>query len=182
MIDVLHRSAYKINVILIIMLKSKVLCDVVGRFPVDVDRPTPLSVQNFTEYFIEHNVTQRDAGISFRLHADDLLKKKAPAWCTRIPCTTKILQYCLGTDMLHDHCCCDSRHGREQFPWLPHSCYVGETCKPITGSCILYTDIRECCCDRAIAKQWETVFSSSTRTAVQMSFSLFLYVLAFVTL
>jgi len=72
----------------------------------------------------------------------------------------------------------------EKFPWLPHSCYVGEICKPITGSCILYTEIRECCCDRAIVKQWYNVFSSSPsmRSAVQLSLSLFLYVLAFILL
>lgn len=70
MIDVLHWSAYKINVILIIMLKSKVLCDVVGEFPVE----TGPVVHNFTEYFIEHNVTQKDAITSFRLHADELLR------------------------------------------------------------------------------------------------------------
>lgn len=69
MIDVLHWSAYKINVILIIMLKSKVLCDVVGEFPVEMP-----SVHDFTEYFIEHNVTQKDAITAFRLQADDLLK------------------------------------------------------------------------------------------------------------
>lgn len=76
MIDVLHWSAYKINVIIIIMLKSKVLCDVVGKFPVDSGRlsSSSLSAQDFTEYFIEHNVTEKDAGTSFRLHADELLK------------------------------------------------------------------------------------------------------------
>ncbi len=71
MIDVLHWSAYKINVILIIMLiKGKVLCDVVvGEFPVDVGP----SVHDITEYFIEHNVTEKDARTAFRLHAHDLL-------------------------------------------------------------------------------------------------------------
>jgi len=179
MIDVLHWSAYKINVILIIMLNSKVLCDVDGEFPVNGQ-----SVQHFTEYFIEHNITQKEAMTAFRLQADDLLKSKIPAWCARLPCNSTILRYCLGHGMLHDHCCCDSRHGKEQFPWLPHSCYVGEICKPITGSCILYTEIRECCCDRAIVKQWYNVFSSSPsmRSAVQLSLSLFLYVLAFILL
>lgn len=69
MIDVLHWSAYKINVILIIMLKSKVLCDVVGEFPVEMP-----SIHDFTEYFIEHNVTVKDAINSFRLQQDDLLR------------------------------------------------------------------------------------------------------------
>lgn len=83
MIDVLHWSAYKINVILIIMLKSKVLCDgvVAGEHPVETG-PSPLlpsssaSVHAFTEYFIEHNVTETEASIAFRLHADDLLKSE----------------------------------------------------------------------------------------------------------
>lgn len=69
MIDVLHWSAYKVNVILIIMLKSKVLCDVVGEFPAEVP-----AVHDFTEYFIEHNVTEKDAQTSFRLHENDLLR------------------------------------------------------------------------------------------------------------
>lgn len=69
MIDVLHWSAYKINVILIIMLKSKVLCDVVGEFPVEMP-----SVHDFTEYFIEHNVTVKDAIKSFQIQQDDLLR------------------------------------------------------------------------------------------------------------
>lgn len=70
MIDVLHWSAYKINVILIIMLKSNVLCDGVGEFPVE----TGPSVHAFTEYFIEHNITEKEAGNAFRLHANDLLE------------------------------------------------------------------------------------------------------------
>lgn len=71
MIDVLYSSAYKINVILIIMLKSKVLCGVVGEFPVTtIEMP---SIHDFTEYFIEHNVSETEAAKSFRLHADDLL-------------------------------------------------------------------------------------------------------------
>lgn len=69
MIDVLYWSAYKINVIIIIMLNSKVLCNVVGEFPVEMP-----SVHDFTEYFIEHNVTEKDAKHSFRLQEDDLLR------------------------------------------------------------------------------------------------------------
>lgn len=41
----------------------------------------------------------------------------------------------------------------EQIPWMPHSCYVPEKCKPSTRSCITYTEIRECCCDRVLAKR-----------------------------
>lgn len=75
MIDVLHRRhwcAYKLNVILIIMLKSKVFCDAVGERSTEIG-PAAV-VHDFTEYFIEHNVTEKDARTSFRLQADDLLK------------------------------------------------------------------------------------------------------------
>lgn len=44
----------------------------------------------------------------------------------------------------------------EQIPWIPHSCYVGERCLPSIGSCINYTEIRECCCDRVLAKRCKT--------------------------
>lgn len=49
----------------------------------------------------------------------------------------------------------------EQLPWLPHSCYVGENCRPIVGSCILYTDWRQCCCDKIIAEKCKLTYVSA---------------------
>lgn len=41
------------------------------------------------------------------------------------------------------------------MPWIPHSCYVGQkqNCKAKIGSCIAYTEYRECCCDRALIRR-----------------------------
>ncbi|XP_055303476.1 uncharacterized protein LOC129569087 isoform X2 [Sitodiplosis mosellana] len=84
----------------------------------------------FVEYYIEHNVSQRDAKRSF---------------------------FEIGIKLLD-----------EQIPWIPHSCYVGERCRASVGSCINYTEIRECCCDRVLAKRWKTIYSSGTMTAVNV--------------
>lgn len=47
----------------------------------------------------------------------------------------------------------------EQLPWIPHSCYVGDHCEPSIGSCIKYTEIRECCCDRVLAKRCSYIYT-----------------------
>ncbi|XP_055303473.1 uncharacterized protein LOC129569087 isoform X1 [Sitodiplosis mosellana] len=120
----------------------------------------------FVEYYIEHNVSQRDAKRSFFEIGIKLLDEKPLRWCMQ--CTDQIINYCLSGKMLDDHCCCDSRHGQEQIPWIPHSCYVGERCRASVGSCINYTEIRECCCDRVLAKRWKTIYSSGTMTAVNV--------------
>jgi len=179
MIDGHYWNAYKINVILIIMLKSKVLCHVVGELPVSTMEIT--SEHTFTEYFNEHNVSYKDAANAFRSQADELLKSNPSPMCSRTPCNSTTRTYCLNK-MLHDHCCCDFRHGKETFPWLPHSCYVGKTCKAIIGSCIAYTEIRDCCCNKAIAEKWKDTFSTSTRSTVHVSLSLALVLIVLITL
>lgn len=52
----------------------------------------------------------------------------------------------------------------DQLPWLPHTCYVGDNCKPNMRSCMQYTEVRECCCDRIMAKQWRAIRSDATRS------------------
>lgn len=160
-------AAYKVNVILLIMISIKIESSIA-----DEHKTTTIShgltagsfKDHVEEYFIEHKVSEKEAAISFQHKADDLLKRDPPAWCA--PCTAEVKRYCLGNQMLQDHCCCDSRHGREQLPWLPHSCYVGEKCQPNIGSCIKYTELRECCCDREMAKQYKDIYSTSTRSHV----------------
>jgi len=123
-----------------------------------------IETQAFQEFFIEHNVTRTDAIKAFWEVGVKLLEDKpVPSWCRMIPCTAEIMQYCLGGRMLHDHCCCDSRHGKEELPWIPHSCYVGDSCLPNIGSCISYTEYRQCCCDRALAKQWKKIYSNAMK-------------------
>lgn len=123
----------------------------------------------FVEYYIEHNINEGEAKRSFFETGIKLLDDKPLRWC--MECTRDIKIYCLQGKMLDDHCCCDSRHGTEQFPWIPHSCYVGERCSPSTGSCINYTEIRQCCCDRLLAKHWKEIFSSSMPTTTHNLFT-----------
>lgn len=122
----------------------------------------------FVEYYIEHNVSEGAAKQSFFEVGVKLIDDKPMAWCPK--CTEDILNYCYSRSLLDDHCCCDSRHGKEQIPWIPHSCYVGvqEKCSPSTGSCITHTELRQCCCDRVLAKRWKSIYSSSMMTTANV--------------
>ncbi|XP_031628179.1 uncharacterized protein LOC116343973 [Contarinia nasturtii] len=135
--------------------------------PIAKQNASVKGVQEVVEYFIEHNISQGDAKRSFFEVGIKLLDEKpVPTWCMK--CTDYINNYCLSGKMLDDHCCCDSRHGQEQIPWIPHSCYVGMYCTPSIGSCINYTEVRECCCDHVLAKRWKTIYSDSARTTTNL--------------
>lgn len=47
----------------------------------------------------------------------------------------------------------------DPISWIPHECYIGKECKPRIGSCIKYTEYRECCCDRILAEECKSHFS-----------------------
>lgn len=37
----------------------------------------------------------------------------------------------------------------ENFPYIPHTCYLGEKlCEPLAKDCAVYSRLRDCCCDR----------------------------------
>lgn len=69
----------------------------------------------FLEYFMEHEVTEKEAKeIINQIKADELEKPSKP-WCEK--CTSTIRNYCNGPSFLRDHCCCDQRHekGNDQL-------------------------------------------------------------------
>lgn len=67
----------------------------------------------FTEYHMEHGVTEKEAReIINQIKSDELEKPQKP-WCEQ--CTTKVRNYCMGPSFLRDHCCCDQRHVKGKF-------------------------------------------------------------------
>lgn len=76
------------------------------------------TVAPFIEYFMEHQVTEKEARDTMSLLSRDdkeFYNKKPMSWCD--PCTDRIRNYCLGPTFLKDHCCCDFRHetGKQKF-------------------------------------------------------------------
>lgn len=62
----------------------------------------------YLEYFMEHEVTEKEAKeIIYQIRADEL-DKQPHLWCER--CTPAMRTYCMGPQFLRDHCCCDQRH------------------------------------------------------------------------
>lgn len=62
----------------------------------------------FMEYFMEHQVTEKEARLAIKEMPESEFSKKAMPFCD--VCTEKIRNYCLGPIFLRDHCCCELRH------------------------------------------------------------------------
>lgn len=65
-----------------------------------------------TEYFKDHEVTEKQARESLRLMKED--EFKPPAHCR--PCTKEQKQYCNSEFLLKDHCCCNQSHKKGKRP------------------------------------------------------------------
>lgn len=62
----------------------------------------------FIEYYMEHQVSEKEARkIISQIKSDELEKPSMP-WCEQ--CTPTIRSYCMAPSFLRDHCCCDQRH------------------------------------------------------------------------
>ncbi|PNF14129.1 hypothetical protein B7P43_G01071 [Cryptotermes secundus] len=100
--------------------------------------------------YVEHRVHEDEAkAVARTLHPE--LYERGPG-CE--VCTAEEIQYCAGTAVLEDHCCCDMRHS-EWFPYVPHTCYLRPGCRPIAGNCAEYARLRVCCCDYITATKCE---------------------------
>ncbi|XP_055677070.1 uncharacterized protein LOC129786232 [Lutzomyia longipalpis] len=118
--------------------------------------------EGYEEYYLEHSVSQKDAKKSLKEIIEKSKNYQRPAYCGE--CTSSIQKYCLSPHLLHDHCCCDLRHGKEELPWIPHSCYIGQNeCKSSLGSCLMYAEHKICCCDQLLIEQWKSIFSHALR-------------------
>ncbi|KAB0803994.1 hypothetical protein PPYR_00964 [Photinus pyralis] len=106
----------------------------------------------YEEYVIEHEISMehaRNAALAI-----DLNSIETPPGCQK--CSKSEIKYCLGSDFINDHCCCDKRY-HEVLPYIPHTCYLGtQLCKPIAGDCLTYKTIRKCCCTRYLINKWKS--------------------------
>lgn len=119
--------------------------------------PRMLQYQHMMGNYVEHRVDEDEAKTVARtLHPE--LYDRGPG-CE--VCTAEEIQYCTGTAVLEDHCCCDMRHF-EWFPYVPHTCYLRPGCRPIAGNCAQYARLRVCCCDYIMATKWKSQASLPT--------------------
>lgn len=89
----------------------------------DIKVTTTTTVKPFTEYYLEHEVTEKEARQMFAelmARDKDFDRKKPLPYCDK--CTEQIHKYCLGPIFLKDHCCCDFRHeagkcNHNSFKW-----------------------------------------------------------------
>lgn len=111
----------------------------------------------YEEYDVEHEISTTQAK-NTALHMDiDALV--TPVGCQK--CTTSEINYCLGRDLINDHCCCDKRY-KETLPYVPHTCYLGpQLCKPIVSDCETYYRLKACCCAKYVLKHWKAKANAS---------------------
>uniref|UniRef100_A0A1B0C8M6 CCC domain-containing protein n=2 Tax=Lutzomyia longipalpis TaxID=7200 RepID=A0A1B0C8M6_LUTLO len=69
--------------------------------------------EGYEEYYLEHSVSQKDAKKSLKEIIEKSKNYQRPAYCGE--CTSSIQKYCLSPHLLHDHCCCDLRHGKGEL-------------------------------------------------------------------
>lgn len=65
-----------------------------------------------TEFFKEHEVTERDSRIALQALDLDVINK-VPAWCDE--CGIEKIHFCQSTAFINDHCCCEHRHAKGEF-------------------------------------------------------------------
>ncbi|CAH0551671.1 unnamed protein product [Brassicogethes aeneus] len=111
----------------------------------------------YEEYQVEHEISALQAKNAV-LHMN--YTEIPLAGCQ--PCTAHEKSYCLGSDLVNDHCCCDRRY-HEFFPFIPHTCYLGSTlCSTVAPNCAEYTRLRTCCCDKYVLEKWKQKSEGST--------------------
>ncbi|XP_055586116.1 uncharacterized protein LOC129738835 [Uranotaenia lowii] len=120
------------------------------------------STTPITEYYKEHEVSEKEARQALEQLDLDEVAKAPPAWCDE--CGIDKIHFCRSPAFINDHCCCEHRHSREKLPWLPHTCYLGkERCQPHSSSCSKYREIRQCCCDRILIAEYKSKFNAANR-------------------
>lgn len=103
------------------------------------------------EYFVEHEISAVEARNA--VQQLDLKSDEQKVGCQQ--CTRQEIRYCLGLQLMNDHCCCDKKYS-EFFPYVPHTCYIGQDlCKPLARDCAEYTRLRICCCDKYTLEKWK---------------------------
>ncbi|KAJ8925325.1 hypothetical protein NQ315_009155 [Exocentrus adspersus] len=111
----------------------------------------------YEEYIVEHEISTVNARNSAL--TIDVQSIVAPSGCKE--CTSEEKRYCLGSDFINDHCCCDRRY-HEVLPFIPHTCYSGnQLCEPVM-ECDKYRRLRTCCCDILVLKKWKARFQNSS--------------------
>ncbi|RZF34127.1 hypothetical protein LSTR_LSTR003537 [Laodelphax striatellus] len=101
---------------------------------------------------LEHQVTAEDAMISALGIVPELMVNPGCKECSKSNET-----YCLGRDVIYDHCCCDRRF-HESIPYVEHSCYIETTpCEPIVRDCGEYMKMMSCCCHRLLGTKWKNI-------------------------
>lgn len=132
----------------------------------------------YEEYLVEHEISSLQAkNVALAFNFDTAT---VPPGCQ--PCTKSEMHYCMGTDLVNDHCCCDKRH-HEVLSYIPHTCYVGSRiCRTVASDCAEYSRIRTCCCDKYAQQKWKEKSSGAAinhinSTAISLLItSIFLYI------
>ncbi|CAH1111324.1 unnamed protein product [Psylliodes chrysocephalus] len=127
----------------IFFVKVLVICLLIGN-----GTSTPVAEYDkssrYEEYIIEHEISSgsaKNAVIAMNLSSIEI-----PPGCQK--CNAKEERYCLGADLISDHCCCDKRY-HELFPYIPHTCYFGtQLCQTVASDCTEYHRLRTCCCQK----------------------------------
>ncbi|KAG5678457.1 hypothetical protein PVAND_008129 [Polypedilum vanderplanki] len=122
------------------------------------DKKSPTTT--ITEYFKDHEVSDKMARESLRAMKDD--EFETPPYCKK--CTEEQQRYCHSDKLLKDHCCCNQSHRKEQLYFIPHECYINyDRCYPSLGSCLEVMHIRSCCCDAQLKKHWKSILGTGSK-------------------
>ncbi|VVC38103.1 Hypothetical protein CINCED_3A018654 [Cinara cedri] len=126
---------------------------------------------------IEHSVTQESAENAIQHLKPDLM---IGAGCKE--CTRREIEYCLSSDVIEDHCCCQRKyHGilysvfycsyyfemliyfTEVFPYIAHTCYVrSRNCEPTVRDCGVFDRLLACCCHHHLGMKWKSQMSTTS--------------------
>ncbi|XP_060532848.1 uncharacterized protein LOC132705906 [Cylas formicarius] len=140
-------------------------------FPSIVAKPAMDSPNlRYEEYVVEHDISATQArNVALSTNYNEVTPL---AGCQE--CTKEEIHYCLGSDLISDHCCCDKRY-HEVLPFIPHTCYFGtQLCSPVQSDCAKYTRVRTCCCDRYLLQKWKEKLSASSNRSKVPAFLCFL--------
>ncbi|VVC38102.1 Hypothetical protein CINCED_3A018654 [Cinara cedri] len=106
---------------------------------------------------IEHSVTQESAENAIQHLKPDLM---IGAGCKE--CTRREIEYCLSSDVIEDHCCCQRKY-HEVFPYIAHTCYVrSRNCEPTVRDCGVFDRLLACCCHHHLGMKWKSQMSTTS--------------------
>ncbi|VVC38104.1 Hypothetical protein CINCED_3A018654 [Cinara cedri] len=125
---------------------------------------------------IEHSVTQESAENAIQHLKPDLSKinnnylYKHVMYLTILlvigagckECTRREIEYCLSSDVIEDHCCCQRKY-HEVFPYIAHTCYVrSRNCEPTVRDCGVFDRLLACCCHHHLGMKWKSQMSTTS--------------------